>query len=213
MSRTVAATNPERPPKAMFVCHDKKIILVSVPKTGSTTLHYTMLRARGVEFFFDNPSAHLYHLFASDIDRIIGPAIRDYSVYAVVRNPYARLVSLYNDFHGRRGAIKQVSFLKFVKQGLNGKWIRDVHFLPQTRFVTRTAGFGDCSILKFETGVQTIYDEIAMRHALPRIEVGHARKGPPIGDFRQIYDPEALEIANEAYDPDFHALGYEMIAP
>jgi hypothetical protein len=197
----------------MFVCHEKKIVLVSVPKTGSTTLHYTMIRALGMEFFFDNPNAHLYHLFASDIDRIIGPAIRDYSVYAVVRNPYARLISLYNDFHGQRGAIKQNSFLKFVKTGLPGKWIRDVHFLPQSRFVVRTAGFGDCNILRFEDGVQTIYDKIAKRHDLPPVEVGHARKGPAIGDFGRNYDSEALEIANEAYGSDFEALEYDMIVP
>lgn len=197
----------------MFVCHERKFVLVSVPKTGSTTLHYAMLRALETEFFFDNTNAHLYHLFASDIDRIIGPAIAGYSLHAVVRNPYARLISLYNDFHGQRGAIKQNSFLKFVKTGLSGRWLRDVHFLPQTRFVNRTAGWGTCAIHRFEAGVQSIYDEIAALHGLPPTEVGHARKGPPIGDFRRTYDPEALEIANEAYREDFETLGYEMIAP
>lgn len=197
----------------MFVCHDRKIVLVSVPKTGSTTLHYTMIRALGTEFFFDNPNAHLYHLFASDIERIIGPAIRDYAVYAVARNPYTRLISLYNDFQGQRGLIKQSSFLKFVKAGLSGRWARDVHFLPQARFVERSGDWGETEVFRFEDGVQAIYDVVAARHDLPPVEVGHARKGPEIGDFRGAYDDDALAIANETYAADFAALGYDMFGP
>jgi hypothetical protein len=195
----------------MFIHHPRNLAHVAIPKTGSTSLHYALQRARGTEWKFDSGAPDLYHLFASDARRLLGkkrwPQL--YSV-AVVRNPYDRAVSLFHDFRNR-GKIRARSFDAFVREDMPDLAATDVHFLPQRRFVE-----GDGKVLvkrlyAFEDGVQAIFEDICARLDLTAHEAPHARKS-----VRRMWEEyyarrDTLARVSEIYAADFDLLGYQVM--
>lgn len=195
----------------MFIHHPRNLAHVAIPKTGSTSLHYALQRALGLEWQFDSKSPDLYHLFASDARRLLGkkrwPQL--YSV-AVVRNPYDRAVSLFHDFRNR-GKIRARSFDAFVREDMPDLAAKDVHFLPQRRFVE-----GDGKVLvkrlyAFEDGVQAIFEDICVRLELSAHDAPHARKSVRRGWEEYYARRDTLVRVNEIYADDFDLLGYQLL--
>ncbi|MFT4793611.1 MAG: hypothetical protein ACJAVR_002365 [Paracoccaceae bacterium] len=195
----------------MFIHHPRNLAHVAIPKTGSTSLHYALQRALGIDWKFDSGSPDLYHLFASDARQLLGrkrwPQL--YSV-AVVRNPYDRAVSLFHDFRNR-GAIRARSFDAFVREDLAELAAKDVHFLPQRRFVE-----GDGKVLvkrlyAFEDGVQAIFEDICTRLDLAAHEASHARKSVRRGWQEYYARRDTLARVGEIYATDFDLLGYQVM--
>lgn len=196
----------------MLIHHPANFAHVAVPKTGSTSLHYAMQRALGIEWRFDNRGPDLYHLFASDARRLLGrrrwPQL--YSV-AVVRNPYDRVVSLFHDFR-KRGVIATAGFDAFVRKDLERLAARDVHFLPQKRFVEEDGQVLVKRLYAFEDGVQAIFEDVCARLDLKAHEAPHARKSVRRGWEEYYARRDTLERVGEIYAADFELLGYLRLA-
>lgn len=194
----------------MLIHHPKKFAQIAIPKTGSTSLHYAMQKALGIEWRFDNSAPDLYHLFASDARRLLGrkrwPQL--YSV-AVVRNPYDRAVSLFHDFRAR-GRLRARSFDAFVREDLAELASRDVHFLPQRRFLEEEEQVLVKRIYAFEDGVQAIFEDLCAHLGLSAHEAPHSRRSVR-RDWEEYYARrDTLMHLNEIYRPDFELLGYAM---
>ena len=197
----------------MLIDHFKKqIVCISVPKTGSTSLHYALLKSIGMKFETKNKNAQIYHMNASDISKIMGPyKFRSYYSFSVVRNPYDRVVSLYHDFCHQRGVIKAKDFEDFVINFLTkNKWKNDIHFLPQTYFLFEGEILVVKEFFKYEDGLEVIYKKICEQFDLEINDIGHARKSDR--DSWQVYytNPEVIEIVREQYKKDFELLGYSL---
>lgn len=195
----------------MFIHHPKNLAHVAIPKTGSTSLHYALQKALGVEWSFDSGSPDLYHLFASDARRLLGrkrwPQLHS---VAVVRNPYDRAVSLFHDFRNR-GLVRARSFDAFAREDLPELAKKDVHFLPQRRFVEEDGKVLVKRLYAFEDGVQAIFEDICTQVEVTAHAAPHARKSVR-RDWTEYYARrDTLARVSEVYAADFELLGYAML--
>lgn len=195
----------------MLINHEKKLIAVAVPKTGSTTLYHGLMHYMGKSFDLLCGSAAVYHLPAQDIRLILGDVYGSYFSFGVVRNPFDRLVSLYHDFKDQRKMIRAETFDEFVIHGLRGRWKNDVHFLPQSYFLFGESGEQIVSkVFKFEDGIPHVMSYIGDLKKFQVGEVAHARKS--VRDVWQKYydNPKIRKIVCDVYERDFVNFGYEM---
>lgn len=195
----------------MFVSHTHKVAAVSVPKTGSTTVHYALMDNLGVPFHTQSKAPALYHMTAHDLRMIMGAEVFDsYYSFAVVRNPYDRLVSLYHDFRDQRGRIRAASFADFLRQDLQD-WRGDVHFRPQTFFLQDGPGASlPTEVHRFEDGIDTIVARIGARFGFTPKKIGHARRSTRKPWQRYFQRADLRAMVHDLYADDFEALDYPM---
>lgn len=79
----------------MIINHQHRYVFVAIPKTGSISIQFSLGHQN------DIPEPDLYH---QSLQEAVSshPECRDYFKFAMVRNPWARLVSLYFDFTKKR---------------------------------------------------------------------------------------------------------------
>jgi hypothetical protein len=193
----------------MLISHDHKIICLAVPKTGSTSLHHALAQQFSMRFAMKNGSPALYHLTAEDAARIMGPGkFKSYFSFAVIRNPYDRMVSLYHDFRDQRGAIRSDNFADFLGSEFEARWSRDIHFRPQSFFLCRGQTVMLSSLYRYEDGLDAALIAVSARTQTEPVPLGHARKSDR-GAWQDYFaDPALRRIVETAYDEDFDLLGY-----
>lgn len=197
----------------MFLNDDAKVINISIPKTGSTSLHYALGEATGEHFEFDNQAPALYHMYANDIIKIIGrERWDDFYSFSVVRNPYDRMVSLFCDFKYQRNAISLPDFPSFIKLGLKKNWLPNVHFHPQANFISDVNGVVVKDVFRFESGMQSVCAALSEKTGIKKIAVGHARKSDRTAWQDYYKTNEEIEIVNEIYQKDFEVFEYPMLS-
>ncbi|MCM2563598.1 sulfotransferase family protein [Lutimaribacter sp. EGI FJ00015] len=193
----------------MLVDHNKRVVSISVPKTGSTSLHYALMSALKLKFETNGKDPVVYHLSAADIRIIMGPRKFDgYFSFGVTRNPYDRMVSLYHDFHNQRGRIKQDTFEEFVLEAFLKNWTGNVHFRPQTFFLHSSEGQVTKEAFKFEDGLDAIMERLIEELELEDASVGHARKSERSAWQQYYSNPEVVKIVSDFYAADFKNFGY-----
>lgn len=131
----------------MSISHNKKIILVHIPKTGGQSIHKALRIGKSKKNLFGFQGDKEYsHLTATEIREYIGSTIFDsYLKLAVVRNPFDRLVS---EYHFKKKGdhrfinVTNLSFEAFVLElGAHFHRLKDFpqreinHFTPQADFV------------------------------------------------------------------------------
>jgi len=197
----------------MLICHERKLISISVPKTGSTSIHYALMAHLGMEFKFRDSDAHLYHLNAVDISTILGAErFSDYFSFGVVRNPYDRMVSLYHDFRDQRGIIRAPSFDEFVLRRFQPRWAGNIHFRPQTFFLCADGRTAVNAVYRFEDGLDSIMTRIGEIIGFSFSKIGHSRRSER-DDWRQYYDrADVIDCIDSAFGDDFATFGYERIS-
>jgi len=196
----------------MLVNHDYRFVCISVPKTGSTSLHYALLSHLNIQFEVKDKAPSIYHLNAEDIAKIMGPhKFASYFSFGVTRNPYDRMVSLYHDFRDQRGAIKVNNFDEFVVSQFPKYWQNNIHFLPQTFFLCRGAQVAVTKTYRYEDTLEAALDDIGARLGFKFESVEHSRKSRRRPWQEYFANPKVVEAVNEAFAEDFKTFGYEMI--
>ncbi len=196
----------------MIVSHKHKLISISVPKTGSTSVHHALLSCLDIRFRTKNQVAHIYHLAAEDIERIMGPKkFQSYFSFGTVRNPYDRLVSLYHDFHDQRGAIRADNFRDFVLDEFEKRWKENIHFRPQVFFLCKRGDIMVSRVFRFEDGLDNELAALGRHFGFDPANLGHARKSDR-KHWREYYTEQRLfDIVNDTYSVDFDRFGYEKL--
>lgn len=77
----------------MLILDDKKIAFVHIPKTAGTTIR-RVLSDHGANKAHEYPHPRAKHIKVREFVRSI-PTYRDYFIFAIVRNPWDRMVSLW----------------------------------------------------------------------------------------------------------------------
>jgi hypothetical protein len=82
----------------MLVSDEERYIFFHVPKAGGTSIHSRLKERYG---WTDDPPPVLHHMMVRDYLRFF-PKKKDYFKFAIVRNPFDRLLSTWSDFTQNR---------------------------------------------------------------------------------------------------------------
>lgn len=202
---------------------DRNILFVHIPKTGGSTIekwleNYAEIKLlNGSPYLGPNPygmpeelPCTPQHLMLPELDRYFARDYFDY-IFALTRNPYARIASEYKFklmVHEALNTPSDQTFGEWVatlgEQMAANPWCRDNHLRPQYEFVDERV-----DMFRFED-LSTIRDEISLKAKLP----------PPDGELPHIFDGSAfadqihwtlteVDIIRELYARDFAQFNYD----
>lgn len=197
----------------MPICNNRKIFFVHVPKTAGTTIEEALnlrnsknIYDKGVRL--DTVPVTRQHLYASELLKESGIKIKGYYAFAVVRNPFDRLVSEYgfmpnNYFVPEK--IKSMRFEEFVRTSLKmdpleRRFIFDGHLELQSNYVD----IENVKIFKYEN-LSECFDELNKKFG--PLEFGHHLKTDR-KHWEEYYTPELKEFVYDFYKEDFTRFGY-----
>lgn len=221
----------------MPVYRKNKLIHIHIPKTGGTAIEsffhsigdmewgreswlgQERIRGRWYEF---------QHLTMSEFRSFTGGRFDQFSSFAVIRNPYSRLVS---EFLWRSNQIQQRSdpmlipfesfpeFIWAIPREMDSGWNRRVqglnsretnfliHVRPQHHYVLdRKAAPLVGDVLKFEQ-LESDFSRLLERHGLRADGICDGREAA----LEAYFDRELLDYVNEIYAEDFRLGRYEMV--
>lgn len=218
----------------MIISHSKKFIFFSFPKTGSESVR-ELLSSYNEEpvlhFRQTNEAKPFYsHMTLAETDVVFakrGLNIADYYTFTFVRNPYARLVSIYEmamsvgkvnrvlrmlgapkpSFHewlehtkpyGRGGGGKPSSKWRQYGTWSIENWIKNQEGDPAMDGILR--------LEHITTELPVIFDKIGVD--LPK-EIIHKNRRVS-ADYRTYYDDITKQIVKDRYAYDLEKFGYEF---
>lgn len=206
-----------------MISHYHRTIFVHIPKCGGQSIEHIYLNELNLSWKNRAPLllrkktegekapvrlAHLTLQGYLDNHYISKEIYNEYYKFSVVRDPYARVISLYNYL----GFNDDMDINTFVSNVLTEKssprdrsyWF----FMPQTNFILDYNGqIGLDDILKLET-INNEWGKVISKtnvktSEIPRHNITVKKKGE-IADFNS----NSYEIINEIYESDFSTLGY-----
>jgi hypothetical protein len=143
----------------MIICFIHKFIILHIPKTGGSTMkdYFNVLKASKnwtdnemiITWDIDDDGLDMAHLTLEQI-HMVAPNIstesllNEYKIYAVVRNPFDRIMSCFKFFHRHRDLHefykitmpKDMQFIDFLKSVQQNPQQWSVHTYPITYFTT-----------------------------------------------------------------------------
>lgn len=194
------------------------ISYIRIPKAASTSLSLMMLR----EIY---PGLKAVPLTATEVNYLtdanlriqVSPADPLDVFFAVVRNPFARIVSVYRDFYQRRdvpfiyedylfGILpRHLSFADFVKRvSLIPNFLKDQHLKPQHEFLDfYVRKIPTVLVLKLEEP-----DQLKAFCAIYNLDLPHINTSGGSYDYRTYYDYETFQLVTSIYRKDFKRFNY-----
>lgn len=239
----------------MPVNHELKVLFVHVPKTAGTSIEKMLDMSHGENFYtvgknkspifsqldFSNftdeeraevEAKNLQHCTYRELkkllpEKVFGP---EYARFAVVRNPYTRIVSeyVYLKLRSSQGAPDLVGFAEkfptlsdfilselFIPR-LERIYKYDGHLEPQCEFLLDTTYE---NILAIDKPIKIYYFEHTLQHCMRWVKVKSGIDVPEIQARKGRYDkenynfsPDALSAINEFYKKDFEIFKYPLIS-
>jgi hypothetical protein len=197
------------------------ISYVRIPKSASTSLAFAMLRSIYKDISENNLSTMEIN-FLADVNlkkTIAQPTMEVF--FTSVRNPFARIVSVYRDFFERStdafiyenylfGILsKNLSFKTFVKRLQNiPDMIKDQHLRPQHLFLEYYKNRQQqIVVLKMDKP-----GEIGSFLSIYDLELPALNTSVEPYDYRMYYDAETYEIVARIYEKDIKMFRYEQEA-
>ncbi|WP_419778867.1 sulfotransferase family 2 domain-containing protein [Maridesulfovibrio sp.] len=204
--------------KKVSLIESRKIMFFEIAKNGSSSA-VSLLEKLHAKYAVESD---LYHNLRCQVD-VTDPSFADYYKFAIVRNPYERLASLYayiercgSDclFHGAFGkVVKPFNFDEFCRFVCNcPDEFADEHFISQTSFFTVPEGLlKGITMLHMENYAEEIKNFFAMIGE--EVEVPHENKSRPnsVDYINDYYTPELIELVNRRYEQDFINFGYDFL--
>lgn len=211
-----------------MISHDHKLIFIHIPKCAGRSI---------AETFKTRPDHFTANYYASEYEK----RWADYDVFTIVRNPYDRLVSIYNYVQQhRRHPLEPIAcrengqtptFKEWVKRNFEAfkgefflgspeaEWGKDYMegspfwFSPQNRWLYNESK-KNIRVFNLEYGMTPVYGYLQQHGMIEAI--GHANKSDKNGrSFWDYYDNELLEFVNQTsfISEDCKALDYKVNIP
>lgn len=193
----------------------KRILFIHIPKTGGSSVEDWLSSIAPLQLHNPIPTNWLrvtpQHLRMTDIEAMFGDDYFDFS-FSIVRDPYKRIESEFKMRTSRSTDViaKTDRFQPWLDRVLNrtetDPLFLDGHLIPQWRFLN-----DNCTIYRFEDGIDKIIKDVAEKAGLPLPDkIPHKRNSSKFQV--EIEWSMASTIAvNQKYRADFKNLGYEMI--
>lgn len=197
----------------MPIYHRYKLIHIHIPKCGGTSIEKFM----GISFIWPIPyieyswglykTHELQHITCTemlDLNIISRDKFKSYFKFAVIRNPYERMVSAIC------GA-KKISDIKTFRYLLKYSDLSHVHYDPQAPFIYDKDGNLQVDrVIRFENYGKEVIDLLTNITGNKIISKKHNSNYHKT-NYMSYYDTESLGIVNKMYARDFELLGYDMI--
>lgn len=210
----------------MRISHDYKIIYYSIPKTGSETVRSFLdpVSDEGIVKFpeVDDTTPFYSHMRPFAVRKIFlgkGWNFDGYYKFATVRNPWARLASLYNMTRRNWGEQWDVSFSEWIKSldptgrstsNMSEKWYAH-GAMSMVKFLSDQNGnlLVD-RVFRIEDEAEALYTDIHARVGLDRVQrgLGHRNRASKPYDWRSMYSLADRKEVLERYSDDIEYFGY-----
>tara|TARA_R110000772_G_scaffold148902_2_gene259524 strand:+ start:2250 stop:2852 length:603 start_codon:yes stop_codon:yes gene_type:complete len=199
----------------MALYHKWKVAFVQIPKNASTSIHNVLRNS--------TDDSHDHELYIELLINNDPELVENYYSFAVVRNPYDRLVSTFEYMrdpihdYGITGTFEDF-VNEFYRRGPYFYTTESIHLWPQARFVGVKDTVLIDDIIKYEnldTEWPKVVEKIAAGlpegHTIPSIilsddNVSTLRIGRP---WEYYYTDELKEKVYNLYTRDFKLFGYE----
>jgi hypothetical protein len=219
----------------MPVFRNNKLVHIHIPKTGGTYIQQYFHSIEDLEWgpnswigqeWLDDRWFEFQHLSYSELVAFTGDEFRQFQCFAVVRNPYARLVSdfLWRQAIARRNPDSFVpsfetfdAFIASIPVDIDRNWsqlIRGasksqanllIHVRPQFHYVQSANGGAVENIIRFER----IGEELnAFLKPLQLTMDGLGQR--PERSFSDFYSPGTRKVVEDIYAGDFDMFGYDL---
>lgn len=210
-------TYGSRSPKHFYIDYDKKVIYIRTAKCGCSSIRNSM--------GYDGKEETIRDTISYDTGKYIKhrltPTESDFYIFSFVRNPFDRLVSLYeNQYNGNplryldtnRASIYIMynkGFEYFIWEVLSStKWNMDTHYktlydelytdgLHRTLIPDYVGRFEN-----FEEDFKVLSDRFGFK-PLPKLNPSQR------GDWRDYYTLKTAERVYQKFEKDFHTFGYD----
>ena len=192
---------------------------IRIPKAANTSLSYAMLSKKYPGLKEKKPNEFQIN-FLADVNLLPAMKAKTDTIFTVVRNPFARLVSVYRDFFETNhtpfiystylfGILKQeISFSEFVSRiSRIPDRLKDQHFKPQHCFFKpyEDRGF---AIESFKLEETANLENFLKKHG---IELTHRNKSNAPYDYTRYYNSGLLQQVNTIYQKDIEKFGYQEV--
>ena len=212
----------------MYVNAEAKIIFVHNPKAAGSAIHSLLKDVYDVpQGLRQDPEPEIHHQSYQQI-LDLNEEYKEYFSFAVVRNPWARLLSGYLDFvqnrkHQYSGKIKldkpllseYDNFKDFVMKFDEGPWNKDVHFLPQHVY-THAEGRTVDLIMRQENltvDVHGLMTKLGFRYYQQWFSPDPIHRTTRHGHYSEYYDEESAAKVADLIAKDIELFGYKFEIP
>lgn len=207
-----------------MISHRHHCIFVHIPRTGGTSIENVMWPGERSEaelwmgfvspFHNKYQTGGLQHLFARHIRLEVGEQVfQDYFKFAIVRNPWDRLVSQFcyldrrPDLRDFMGVPEGMPFAQYVEQAATSG---HVQITPQYDFIYDETGDPLVDYIgRFETlqhDAATVFERIGLEDvSLPVANTSSRHR-----DYRSYYDGATRSRVEELYAKDIERFGYRF---
>lgn len=194
------------------------LVYIRIPKSASTSVSLLMLSG-----IYDDISRldarEINFLIDANLKPKLSPAEEASTFFTIVRNPFARIVSVYRSyFEGKQDHFlyedylfgsfqKAISFPEFVRRlSLIPDRLKDQHLKPQHLFLQyyERRKLRNITVLKLEEP-----DSISNFLNQYNLSIPHLNKSNSTSDFRSYYDEETARLVAEIYKMDLENFGYD----
>lgn len=205
-----------------MLCNDTRTIFVHVPKTAGQSIERAFLAKRNLTWqqraaLLLRPNsdpakgpARLAHLYASEYvscGHISGEDFARYFKFAVVRNPWARAVSVYKFAYQKR-----IDFARFLDDVVaHGRdVVEQRHLDAQLRFLAAADGrIVVDRVLRFEK-LADDFAEISRRIFGEEVRLPKSNVSRDPTHYRDFYGGAGRALIAEKYRDDIEAFGYRF---
>jgi hypothetical protein len=209
-----------------MISHSNKFIFISPPKTASTSIASSILNYINTSETISQKDFHSFDFYECDSDfnkkkwnlftqinneprkhaslsSYRSRYLIKYKLFAVVRNPYERIVSLWMWETFVKPELKNVTFLKWLQFFANAWWHR-----PQFDFLHSPHNkTNPVKIIKFENLKEDIYS-FCNEVKIPIVKLLHLNFSKH-KNYLQYYNDETYKLVSEKYSKDIKHFGYE----
>jgi hypothetical protein len=205
---------------SMGVSHKYKCVFVGIPKNASTTISKCLSNKT------DN--VHDHNTYMDIIGQHDTELLEHYFSFAIVRNPFDRLVSIYHHLSRQYTDFHTLSFKDFVmmiprtsaQNGTHNDWREDICIKAQFRYVSLQIGGKHLiltdKIFKYEQ-LQEAWNEIcdtvnsklsSYEYKLNKGTLCKENASERTKEVHEYYDQETFEMTIQLYLKDFELFGY-----
>ena len=198
--------------KMYYVAHSHKVIYVRILKAGGTSVLAEFAKLMNNKLIDKSLSdeqvdALGYYLRNTNLPE------GEYKKFAIVRDPYHRIVSVYLDLFDKASPVfsyesywfgildRNMSFKDFIKVISNiPTSLLGPHFTPQHLILKEIPG-----VMVFRIEEEKELMDFLLGYG---IELQHRNKSRTEYDYRTYYDKETFELVRKLYDGDVEQFGY-----